>query len=321
MTDTLRRPTLALVLVIGLALVALALAQGGMRHGAPDSRAAPGAMHGGPGMQGIVDEAGFLTHMIPHHQEAVDSASHLLTLTERPELRTLLQEIVASQSAEIEQMRSWLDRWHPGTEPSEAYVPMMRDLSGESVEVQEQAFLEDMLMHHMMAVRDARMLLAQGLAENQEVADLARSIVSEQTREMLLMQGWLAEWFDVPAMGAMGPGRANGMGMMAGAGTGRMGMNATGMGATGMHGTGMGATGMHATGMGAMRGRAAAEAFDTSVVRALADAFLAGAGGGGEVTDVVGPQVTYRVTFVRGEEAGVLLVDARTGEVQLESER
>ncbi len=311
MTDTLRRPTLALVLVIGLALVALALAQGGMRHGAPDSRAMPGAMHGGPGMQGIVDEAGFLTHMIPHHQEAVDSASHLLTLTERPELRTLLQEIVASQSAEIEQMRLWLDRWHPGTEPSEAYVPMMRDLSGESVEVQEQAFLEDMLMHHMMAVRDARMLLAQGLAENQEVADLARSIVSEQTREMLLMQGWLAEWFDVPAMGAMGPGRANGMGMMAGAGTGRMGMNATGMGATGMHGTGM----------GAMRGRAAAEAFDTSVVRALADAFLAGAGGGGEVTDVVGPQVTYRVTFVRGEEEGVLLVDARTGEVQLESER
>jgi len=300
MTRPLRNLTLTLALALTLALVALALAQGGMGHGATGTPGGHGGMAHGAGMGGPADEASFLAHMIPHHQEAIDSAESLLARTERPELQSLLRDIITSQTAEIALMTQWLARWHPDAPATVPYTPMMRDLADAPVAEQERAFLEDMLMHHMMAVRDARMLLAQGLVEHEEVADLARSIVTEQTREMSLMQDWLAAWFDAPGMGTgmMGSMRSPGP-----AEEGRMGM---------MHGSG--------TGPGMMAGQAASF-LDAGMARALANAFLAGAGEGGEVTEVLGPRITYEVAFRNGDVERLLLVDARTGEVWLAPDR
>jgi hypothetical protein len=56
---------------------------------------------------------------------------------------------------------------------------------------------------------------------------------------------------------------------------------------------------------------------DEQAARALAEAFLAGAGEGGEVLGVSGPQVSYEVSVRSGEVEGVLIVDARTGAVRL----
>ena len=321
MTRPLRNLTLTLALALTLALVAFALAQGGMGHGATGTPGGHGGMAHGAGMRGPADEASFLAHMIPHHQEAIDSAEALLEVTERPELQSLLRDIITSQTAEIELMTQWLARWHPDAPATVPYTPMMRDRADAPVAEQERAFLEDMLMHHMMAVRDARMLLAQGLAEHEEVADLARSIVTEQTREMSLMQDWLAAWFDAPGtgMGMMGSMRPPGMaeqgpmGMMHGGGMGGMG-GVGGMGPMGMmHGSGT-------AGMGMMAGQAASF-LDAGMARALANAFLAGAGEGGEVTEVLGPRITYEVAFRNGDVEGLLLVDARTGEVWLAPDR
>ena len=314
MTKPLRNLALTLSLALALALVAFALAQGGMGHGATGTPGGHGGMAHGAGMRGPADEASFLAHMIPHHQEAIDSAEALLTLTERPELQSLLRDIITSQAAEIELMTEWLARLHPDAPATVPYTPMMRDLGNAPVADQERAFLEDMLMHHMMAVRDARMLLAQGLAEHEEVADLARSIVNEQTREMRLMQDWLATWFDAPGMGM---GMMGSMGSPGTAEQGRMGMmhGSGGM----MHGSGAGGMGM---GMGMMaRESQDARFLDARMVQALANAFLAGTGEGGEVTEVLGPQVTYEVAFRSGDAEGVLLVDARTGEVWLAPDR
>ena len=36
--------------------------------------------------------------------------------------------IVASQTAQIQQMRTWLALWHPGEPTDVDYQPMMRDL-------------------------------------------------------------------------------------------------------------------------------------------------------------------------------------------------
>ncbi len=313
MTGPLRNFALTLSLAVTLVLVTLALAQGGMGHGAGGMPGGPGGMAHGAGMRGTVDEASFLAHMIPHHQEAIDSAEALLAVTERPELQSLLREIIASQSAEIEHMEDWLARWHPDAPATTPYTPMMRDLTDAPVAERERAFLEDMLMHHMMAVRDARMLLARGLAEHEEVAELARSIVDEQTREMRLMQEWLATWFDASGMG-MGMGMD--MGTMPGA------QDASGRGRPGMmHGPGgMGMMHGSGTGPGMMAGQAASF-LDAGMARALANAFLAGSAEGGEVTEVLGPQITYEVAFRNGDVEGLLLVDARTGEVWLAPDR
>ena len=54
----------------------------------------------------------FILQMIPHHEMAVMMASMLQSSTERPEMKQLADNIVASQSQEIEMMRSWLKTWY-----------------------------------------------------------------------------------------------------------------------------------------------------------------------------------------------------------------
>ncbi len=54
----------------------------------------------------------FIEQMIPHHQMAIMMAQMMLRGTDRKELQTLAQNIVDSQSAEIEQMREWYKAWY-----------------------------------------------------------------------------------------------------------------------------------------------------------------------------------------------------------------
>jgi uncharacterized protein (DUF305 family) len=50
----------------------------------------------------------FLEEMIPHHQMAVMMASMLKNGTNRPEMKQLADNIITSQTSEIDQMRTWL---------------------------------------------------------------------------------------------------------------------------------------------------------------------------------------------------------------------
>ncbi len=58
------------------------------------------------------DEA-FLEAMMPHHQSAIEASQIVLAETQRPEIRSLAEEIIASQQAEIDQMEMWLASWYP----------------------------------------------------------------------------------------------------------------------------------------------------------------------------------------------------------------
>jgi uncharacterized protein (DUF305 family) len=53
--------------------------------------------------------------MISHHQGAIDMAEMALAQAEHEEIRTLSEEIVAAQTAEIEQMQAWLAEWYDTT--------------------------------------------------------------------------------------------------------------------------------------------------------------------------------------------------------------
>ena len=74
------------------------------------------------GMEGDVDElrlvpAGdfdreFILQMIPHHEMAIVMAQMLAASTERPEMKQLADNIITSQSREIDMMHSWLGSWY-----------------------------------------------------------------------------------------------------------------------------------------------------------------------------------------------------------------
>ena len=64
------------------------------------------------GKTGDALDRAFLEGMIPHHQGAVDMA-RVLTGAKHPELRKMGEDIIRSQTAEIEQMRKWQKEWYP----------------------------------------------------------------------------------------------------------------------------------------------------------------------------------------------------------------
>lgn len=151
---------------------------------------------GGQMMGGSVarHEFSYLTHMVAHHQEAVDTARQLAR-SERPQMRAFGRDIVATQSAQIDQMKAWLATWYPGRSTEAGYQPMMRDLSGLSGDQLDRTFLQDMMGHHMAAVMMSQQLLARGGADHPQVETLARAIRVEQHDEIFQMRRWLSAWY------------------------------------------------------------------------------------------------------------------------------
>lgn len=195
MDDVIRRSAWLLVAAVLIVLVSTVFGQGGdgdlPGHDAADHAAVAG-------------EAGFIAGMIPHHQEAVDSAMALSAATERAEMQELARSIIQGQSAEIERLQGWLRAWYPGAEPDPDYRPMMRDRDGLGPDEADRAFLEDMLRHHDMAIDMARAYLAGSFEKRAEVVAMAEQIGAAQQTENERMRAWLAEWFGAEAEGHQG---------------------------------------------------------------------------------------------------------------------
>jgi uncharacterized protein (DUF305 family) len=189
---------LALIVLLGLAaslsLLLMDVSQNGLlgqKFGMPRFM--------GPGMMrrsgaSIGSEYEFLVHMIPHHEEAVHMAHILKVNTEREEMRQFAEGIIRTQTNEVEQMKAWLTAWYPDEDHVIAYQPMMRDLEGLQGSAVDEAFIMDMIPHHMEAVMMSQQLLVRGLAEHDDVIVLAREIQNNQRDEIHLMMRWIADW-------------------------------------------------------------------------------------------------------------------------------
>ena len=140
----------------------------------------------------VKSEEEFLKGMIPHHQEAVDTAKEVIARGgSTPEIKKLAQDIVVAQEKEITLMKGWYQSWYNKAYVAEPqnYKPMMRDLSKLSGVALDKIFLEDMVMHHMGAVMMAQSV--QPYIEHREMSDLTKAIVETQTVEIQLMKEML----------------------------------------------------------------------------------------------------------------------------------
>jgi len=140
----------------------------------------------------------FADQMIPHHQSAVDMANVALERTRRPQLRSLAEDIIASQNKEIATMRAAVEGPLSGEEPESMGMSMEEMGMGmdhnmlRGANPFDPAFIDMMIPHHEGAVRMAQIELERG--ENPEMRALARSIIASQEREIAQMREWRAAW-------------------------------------------------------------------------------------------------------------------------------
>lgn len=70
---------------------------------------------------------------------------------------------------------------------------MMQALDGKTADAFDQAFLDEMIVHHKGAVAMAEAALKN--AKHQEIKDLAQAIISAQNSEIQKMQDWRKTWY------------------------------------------------------------------------------------------------------------------------------
>ena len=148
----------------------------------------------------------FIEQMIPHHEGAIAMANLALEKAKRPEIKTLAQAIVSAQESENQQMKSWYKDWFGKDVPKgSAMMGGMMSQGGMHMGGSEdlttlknaadfdKAFIEQMIPHHQMAIMMARML--ESGSNQPEMQQLAKNIISSQTKEIQQMQGWYAAWY------------------------------------------------------------------------------------------------------------------------------
>ena len=177
----------------------------GMDHGQMD--------HGSMGMgsgemarrmvmeNGKYSDERFIDAMVPHHQGAIAMAKVALKNAEHEEIKELSRNILASQQAEIEELKA-IKKEEFGTSdvPMEMSSEQMRGMgvmmdpqSLANKEPFDEAFIEAMIPHHRSAIDMAT--VANQKSENQRIKELAENIVSAQKGEIEQMKRWREQWY------------------------------------------------------------------------------------------------------------------------------
>ena len=150
---------------------------------------------------GKYSDRAFIDSMVPHHQGAIAMAEVALDNAEHEEIKELSRNIISSQQAEIEELKS-IKQEEFGTSnvPMEMSQEQMRAM-GMMMDPQElankepfdKAFIDSMIPHHQSAIEMAQVALEK--SKNPNIKELAEDIVSAQQREIEQMTRWRQQWY------------------------------------------------------------------------------------------------------------------------------
>lgn len=165
-----------------------------------------GMMGSGQFASGVVDQH-FIEQMIPHHEGAIAMAELALEKAQRPEIKTLAENIIEAQAREIGEMKDWYQEWFGAEVPAYSGWGMGMMGGGHMMSMEgdldllarsdnfDLEFIRQMIPHHEMAVMMAHMLLAG--TEREELRTLGKNIITSQSSEIEMMQNWYKAWANV----------------------------------------------------------------------------------------------------------------------------
>ncbi|MGF1590601.1 MAG: DUF305 domain-containing protein [Pleurocapsa sp.] len=152
----------------------------------------------------------FIDSMIMHHQGAINMAEEALTKSQRPEMKTLAQDIIAAQKQEIEQMKQWRTAWYPNADKTPMawhpemghMMPMSEDMEqsmmmsmdlGQADADFDLRFIDAMIPHHEGALVMAQDALSK--TKRPEIKKLSQDILNSQQQEIEQMKQWRKDWY------------------------------------------------------------------------------------------------------------------------------
>jgi uncharacterized protein (DUF305 family) len=181
-----------------------------------------GSSHHGSPSANATDRA-FAAAMIAHHQGAVDMAELAPQEAQRAQVRTLANSIVATQTAEIAQLKGIAKKIGAGSSDHSGHsnsqdMPAMNNPGGtnsenltvlglspqqagmshdtsmlRSAKPFERMFIDMMIPHHQGAIRMGRVELAKG--KDAQLRAMAQAIIHAQSREIAQMNAWRLSWY------------------------------------------------------------------------------------------------------------------------------
>lgn len=157
------------------------------------------AAAGGPAQDasGARFEVRFMTGMVDHHEMAMEMGEICLDKAVHSELVSMCEDVIATQTAEREDLLTWLSTWYgvshePQMTPGqERQMDKLMELSGADFEV---AFMESLIRHHALAVVRAERCRDQG--GHASLLAMCGDIVAAQSAEISMLQTWLCDWYD-----------------------------------------------------------------------------------------------------------------------------
>lgn len=148
-----------------------------------------------PNKQTAQYEVRFMENMIDHHAMAVMMAEMCTMKAVHLELISTCENIIASQSEQIEMLQTWLQDWYGITyEPKMMMGEMQGHMQMDPTQF-EVWFMKRMISHHAAAIREAEDCLQE--AYHSELKGLCQNIIVAQSQEIEMMQTWLCEWYGV----------------------------------------------------------------------------------------------------------------------------
>ena len=150
---------------------------------------------------GKYSDRAFIDAMVPHHQGAIAMGEVAIKNAEHEEIIQLSRNIISSQQAEIEELKS-IKQEEFGTSnvPMEISQEQIRGM-GMMMDPQrlskrepfDEAFIDAMIPHHRSAIQMAQVASKQ--SKIPEIKELAGNIVTAQKREIEQMKQWRKVWY------------------------------------------------------------------------------------------------------------------------------
>jgi len=153
---------------------------------------------------GVYSDRAFIDAMVPHHRGAVEMAEVALENAEHREIRSLAEDVVTAQEAEIEDLRAIKQQEYGTSEIPSGMDQQQMDAMGmaDPKELAERrpfdkAFIDAMIPHHESAIAMANAALEE--SDNPEIRGIARAIVEAQEEEIARMEAWRQDWYPAAA--------------------------------------------------------------------------------------------------------------------------